>query len=118
MVDKSKMPGDLWVRMMWAPKDPAGIQDRPIVLVGDRRRWLIGLTPTILGFLLLIALALILNDQRHQRDALVLSNKFVNRIVRPLGNDQAAQFDFPEGVIVSPLRGGEQALNPLKNLDV
>lgn len=59
MVDKSKLPGDLWVRMMWTPKEPAGIQERPIALIGDRRRWLIGLTPTILGFLLLIVLALI-----------------------------------------------------------
>ena len=59
MVDKAKLPGDLWARMMWAPKEPAGIQDRPIVLVGNRRRWMIGLLPTVLGFLLLIALALI-----------------------------------------------------------
>ncbi|HEV3028716.1 MAG TPA: hypothetical protein VG457_14145 [Planctomycetota bacterium] len=59
MVDKSKLPGDLWVRMTWAPKEPAGIQDRPIVLVGNRRRWMIGLVPAVLGFLLLIALALI-----------------------------------------------------------
>ncbi len=59
MVEKSKLPGDLWVRMMWTPKEPPGIQDRPIALVGDRRRWLIGLTPTVLGFLLLIALAVI-----------------------------------------------------------
>jgi hypothetical protein len=59
VVDKSKLPGDLWVRMMWTPKEPAGIQERPIALIGDRRRWLIGLTPTILGFLLLIVLALI-----------------------------------------------------------
>src|SRR5260370_38612278 len=44
---------------MWTPKEPPGIQDRPIALVGDRRRWLIGLTPTVLGFLLLIALAVI-----------------------------------------------------------
>lgn len=59
MVDKSKLPGDLWVRMMWAPKEPAGIQDGPIVLVGNRRRWRIGLVPAVLGFLILIALAVI-----------------------------------------------------------
>jgi hypothetical protein len=59
VLDKSKLPGDLWVRMMWAPKEPAGIQDRPIALVGDRRRWQTGLIPTVLGFLLVIALAVI-----------------------------------------------------------
>ncbi len=59
MLDRSKLPGDLWVRMMWVPKEATGIQDRPIALVGDRRRWLIGLIPTVLGFLLLTALALI-----------------------------------------------------------
>jgi hypothetical protein len=59
VVDKSKLQGDLWVRMMWAPKEAAGIQDRPIVLVGDRRRWRMGLIPTILGFLVVIALAVI-----------------------------------------------------------
>jgi hypothetical protein len=59
VVDKSKLPGDLWVRMMWAPKEAAGIQDGPIALVGDRRRWRIGIIPTVLGFLLLIALAVI-----------------------------------------------------------
>jgi hypothetical protein len=59
VVGKSKLPGDLWVRMMWAPKEVAGIQDQPIALVGDRRRWRIGLIPTVLGFLLVIALALI-----------------------------------------------------------
>jgi hypothetical protein len=59
VVDKAKLPGDLWARMMWAPKAPAGIQERPIVLVGERRRWIIGLVASVLGFLLLIALAVV-----------------------------------------------------------
>jgi len=58
MLDRSKLPADLWVRMTWAPKDPPGIQDRPITLVTDRRRWVIGAIPAVLGFLLAIALAL------------------------------------------------------------
>ena len=59
MLDRSKLPNDLWVRMVWAPKDGSGIQDQPIALVSDRRRWVMGLIPTVLGGLLLIALALI-----------------------------------------------------------
>jgi hypothetical protein len=59
MLDRSKLPADLRVRMTWAPKDPPGIQDRPITLVSDRRRWVIGLIPTILGGILLITLALL-----------------------------------------------------------
>jgi len=59
MLDRPKLPADLWVRMTWAPKDPPGIQDRPITLVSDRRRWVIGLIPTILGGILLITLALL-----------------------------------------------------------
>jgi hypothetical protein len=59
VVDKSKLPSDLWVRMMWAPKEAAGIQDRPIVLVGERSRWTIGLVASVLGFVLLVALAVI-----------------------------------------------------------
>ncbi len=59
MLDRSKLPADLWVRMTWAPKEPPGIQDRPITLVTNRRRWVIGLIPTILGGILLITLALL-----------------------------------------------------------
>ena len=59
MLDRSKLPADLWVRMTWAPKDPPGIQDRPITLVTNRRRWVIGLIPVVLAGLLLIALALL-----------------------------------------------------------
>ena len=59
VIDRTKLPGDLWVRMTWAPKDASGIQDRPITLVSDRRRWVIGLIPVALAGLLLIALALL-----------------------------------------------------------
>ena len=59
VLDRSKLPNDLWVRMVWAPKDGSGIQDHPIALVSDRRRWLTGLIPTVLGGLLLTALALV-----------------------------------------------------------
>jgi hypothetical protein len=59
VIDRTKLPGDLWVRMTWAPKDASGIQERPITLVSDRRRWVIGLIPVALAGLLLIALALL-----------------------------------------------------------
>ena len=59
VIDRTKLPDDLWVRMTWAPKDASGIQERPITLVSDRRRWLIGLIPVGLAGLLLIALALL-----------------------------------------------------------
>ena len=58
MVDKSKLPGDLWVRMTWTPQDASGPDERPIVLITDRRRWAIGLVPAVLGILLLSALFL------------------------------------------------------------
>lgn len=59
MIDRTKLPDDLWVRMTWAPKDASGIQERPITLVSDRRRWVIGLIPVGLAGLLMIALALL-----------------------------------------------------------
>jgi hypothetical protein len=58
LVDKSKLAGDLWVRMTWAPKDGAEADERPIALITDRRRWVIGLIPVVLGILLLSALFL------------------------------------------------------------
>jgi hypothetical protein len=45
--------------MTWAPKEPPGIQERPITLVTNRRRWVIGLVPVILGGIFLITLALL-----------------------------------------------------------
>ena len=58
MLDKSKLPGDLWVRMTWAPKTGSEPDERPIVLITDRKRWMIGLIPAVLGILLLSALFL------------------------------------------------------------
>lgn len=58
MLDKSKLPGDLWVRMAWAPKEGSQPDERPIVLITDRRRWLIGLIPAVLGILILSGLFL------------------------------------------------------------
>jgi hypothetical protein len=59
VVDKSKLPADLWVRMVWSPKDPSDPEERPLALVTDRRRWMTGLIPTAVGILLLIALAIV-----------------------------------------------------------
>ena len=58
MLDKSKLPGDLWVRMAWTPKEGSDPDERPIVLITDRRRWMIGLIPAVLGILLFTALFL------------------------------------------------------------
>ena len=58
MLDKSKLPADLWVRMTWAPKEGSEPDERPIVLITDRRRLTIGLIPAVLGILLLSALFL------------------------------------------------------------
>ena len=58
MLDRSKLPGDLWVRMTWTPKEGSEPDERPIVLITDRRRLMIGLIPAVLGILLLSALLL------------------------------------------------------------
>jgi hypothetical protein len=58
VLDKSKLPGDLWVRMTWTPKEDSEAGERPIVLITDRRRWMIGLIPAVLGILLLSAIFL------------------------------------------------------------
>ena len=58
MLDRSKLPRDLWVRMTWAPQEGSEPDERPIVLITDRRRWMIGLIPAVLGILLLSALFL------------------------------------------------------------
>lgn len=59
MLDKSKLPGDAWVRALWIPADGSPADERPIVLVSDRRRFLIAGPPMIAAFLVGIALALI-----------------------------------------------------------
>ena len=58
MVDTSKLSSDLWVRMTWIPVEGSDAEERRIALVSDRRRWLIGLIPVILGILLVIAIFL------------------------------------------------------------
>jgi hypothetical protein len=58
VLDKAKLPGDLWVRMTWTPKAGSEPAERPIVLITDRRRWMIGLIPAVLGILILSALFL------------------------------------------------------------
>src|SRR6202035_1998385 len=59
VIDRTKLPDDLWVRMTWAPKDASGIQERSITLVSESGRWLIGFIPVGLAGLLLIARALL-----------------------------------------------------------
>jgi hypothetical protein len=58
VLDKAKLPDDLWVRMTWAPKPGSEPDERPIVLITDRRRWMTGLIPAVVGILLLSALFL------------------------------------------------------------
>src|SRR2546426_12304411 len=55
VLDRSRLPGDLWVRMTWTPKEGSEPDERPIVLITDRRRLMIGLIPAVLGILLLSA---------------------------------------------------------------
>ena len=59
MVDRSKISGELWVRMLWVPRESSESADPPIVLVNDRRRfWLSGIE-LLLSFLLAIVMLLI-----------------------------------------------------------
>jgi hypothetical protein len=44
--------------MTWTPQNGSEPDERPIVLITDRRRWTIGLIPAVLGILLLSALFL------------------------------------------------------------
>src|ERR1700694_2555797 len=41
--------------MTWTPREGSEPDERPIVLITDRRRWTIGLIPAVLGILLLSA---------------------------------------------------------------
>jgi hypothetical protein len=58
VIDKSKLPRDLWLRMVWAPGASPDPDDRPIALVTDRRRFSISVIPV--GLALLVALVLLL----------------------------------------------------------
>jgi len=59
MLDRSKVPGDLWVRMVWVPREGSDPDDFPIALVRDRRRLLLSLIPMLLAFLIAIFLLLV-----------------------------------------------------------
>ena len=52
MLNKAKLPGDLWARMVWEPRTIEGPDDRPIVLISDRRRLLVAGIPMLAAFLL------------------------------------------------------------------
>jgi hypothetical protein len=59
MLDRSKVPADLLVRMVWVPKEGSGPDDFPIALVRDRRRLLLSVIPMVLAFVVAILLILI-----------------------------------------------------------
>jgi hypothetical protein len=59
VVDKSKLPEGLRVQMVWAPETNTDPEDRPIVLVRDRKRFWISAIPMLLAFLVGSALALL-----------------------------------------------------------
>jgi hypothetical protein len=67
VIDKSKLPADLWLRMVWAPQARTDPDDRPIALVVDRKRFWISAIPMTLGLLAAIILLL-----AHASTALVL----------------------------------------------
>jgi hypothetical protein len=55
-LDKTRLPADLWVRMLWLPRSGDDSQDLPIALVRDRRRFRLGLIPIVLAIPVAIAL--------------------------------------------------------------
>ena len=59
MLDRAKVPGELWVRMVWVPREGSGPDDFPIALVRDRRRLLLGAIAMLLAFLIAIFLLLV-----------------------------------------------------------
>jgi hypothetical protein len=55
-IDKTRLSPNLWIRMMWLPREDADPKDRPVVLLTDRRRfWFRGI-PMMLGLLLAIVI--------------------------------------------------------------
>jgi hypothetical protein len=60
MLDRSKVPGDLWVRIVWVPRDGGDPDDVPIALAQDRQRLLLGAVLGLLAFLIAILLLLVL----------------------------------------------------------
>jgi hypothetical protein len=53
MLDRTKVPSDLWVQRMWVP-DGSAPGRRPLALVTDKRRLLIGGAIMVVGFALVI----------------------------------------------------------------
>lgn len=54
MLDRTKIPSDLWVQRVWVP-DGSAPGRRPIALITDRRRLVIGGGIMVLGFIVVIA---------------------------------------------------------------
>lgn len=59
MLDRSKLPPNFWVRMVWVPRDRSKKDLHPVVLVTDRRRFWIVTIPMLVAFLLAVVLALL-----------------------------------------------------------
>src|SRR5438445_13854788 len=58
MLDKAKLPPDIWARMLWLPADDSDRSQRPIVLVTDRPRFLIGGIPAVATLFVAVVLLL------------------------------------------------------------
>jgi hypothetical protein len=53
MLDRTKVPSDLWVQRMWVP-DGSAPGRRPLALVTDKRRLMIGGAIMLVGFAVVI----------------------------------------------------------------
>ena len=56
MLDETKLPPNTFARMLWLPAGEADRSERPIVLITDRRRSLIGGVPMLAAFVVAIVL--------------------------------------------------------------
>jgi len=54
MLDRTKVPSDLWVQRLWVPDGSAPAR-RPVVLITDKRRLMIGGAIMVVGFAVVIA---------------------------------------------------------------
>ena len=54
MIDRTKVPSDLWVQRLWVPDSGSAPGQRPIVLATDKRRLLMGGGIMVLGFAVVI----------------------------------------------------------------
>jgi hypothetical protein len=80
MLDRSKVPGDLWVRMVWVPRDGGDPVDFPIALVRDRRRLLLSVIPMLLALLIAILLLVVRAAQLLASTVFVLGLLAGNRL--------------------------------------